>query len=147
MSVPVACRRLLRGADCSVSAVDLADLGAKKDYEEMQAKKWRLGTDEDALFLRSRLNVQAKFPEQNRAQAGPLTCTGYIAMRSLPDGSILGLLQKPVPRQILLLGLLVIPGAARGTRFLQFDKKSGAYHTSFNHQRSTKSPSQTQKCM
>ena len=54
---------------------------------------------------------------------------------------------ESVPRQVLLVGLLVIPGAATGTQVLQFDKKWGAYHTSFNHQRSTKSPSQTQKCM
>ena len=52
VSVPVACRRLLRGADCSActrwrsfrtpgcrSGVDLDDLGGKKDYEEMQAKR------------------------------------------------------------------------------------------------------------
>ena len=56
----------------------------------MLAKKWRLGTDEDALVLR--LNVQANFPEQRRAQAGPLG--GHIAMRSLPDWSISGLLRK-----------------------------------------------------
>ena len=72
------------------SDVDLDDLGAKKDYEEMLAKKWRLGTDEDALVLR--LNAQANFPEKRRAQAGPLT--GYRAMRSMPDGSILGPLRK-----------------------------------------------------
>ena len=47
---------------------------------------------------------------------------------------------ESVPWQILLLGLLVIPGPARETRVLQFDKKSRAYHTSFNHNRSTKSP-------
>ena len=45
---------------------------------------------------------------------------------------------ESVPRQILLLGLPVLPGAATGTQVLQFDKKSGAYHISFNHQRSTK---------
>ena len=56
----------------------------------MLAKKWRLGIDEDALVLR--LNVQANFPEQRRAQAGPLS--GHIAMRSLPDGSISDLLRK-----------------------------------------------------
>ena len=56
----------------------------------MLAKKWRLGADEDALVLR--LNVQANFTEQKRAQAGPLS--GHITMRSLPDGSILGLLRK-----------------------------------------------------
>ena len=54
------------------------------------AKKWRLGTDEDVLVLR--LNLQANFPEQRRAQAGPLS--GHIAMRSLPDGSFSGLLRK-----------------------------------------------------
>ena len=57
---------------------------------------------------------------------------------------------ESVPRQILLLGgLLVISGAARGTRVLQFDKRSGAYHTSFNHQRSIdKEPdSNAKKCM
>ena len=54
---------------------------------------------------------------------------------------------ESVPRETLLLRLLVIPGAARGTRVLRFDKRSGAYHTSFNHQRSTKSPTQTQKDM
>ena len=69
-----------------------------------------------------------------------------MKMYRLTGGSISGLLRS-VPRQVLLVGLLVIPGAATGTQVLQFDKKSGAYHTSFTHQRSTKSPSQTQKCM
>ena len=59
----------------------------------MLAKKGRLGTDEDALVLRlMSLNVQANFPEQRHAQAGPLS--GHIAMRRLPDGSISGLLRK-----------------------------------------------------
>ena len=56
----------------------------------MPAKKSRLGTDEDALVLG--LNLQANFPEQRRAQAGPLS--GHTAMRSLPDGSISGFLRK-----------------------------------------------------
>ena len=47
---------------------------------------------------------------------------------------------ESLPRQILLLGLPVISGAATGTHVLQFDKKPGALHTSFNHQRSTTSP-------
>ena len=50
---------------------------------------------------------------------------------------------ESTPWQVLLLRLPVIPGAATGTQVLQFDKQSAAYHTSFNHQRSTKSPSQT----
>ena len=82
-------RRSFRTPGCQ-SGVDLDDLGAKKDYKEMLAKKWRLGTDEDALVLG--LNVQANFPEQRRAQAGPLS--GHIAMRSLPVGSISGLFRK-----------------------------------------------------
>ena len=53
----------------------------------MSAKKWRLRTDDQALVFK--LNVQAKFPEQRRAQAGPLI--GYIATRSLADGPISGL--------------------------------------------------------
>ena len=64
--------------------------------------------------------MQANFPERRRGQAGPLT--GYIAMRSLPDGSI-SIFCESVPRQILSLGLLVIPEAAMGTQVLQFDKK------------------------
>ena len=151
--IPVTYRRLLRDADCSACAddrsgprladpcIDLANLGAKKDYEEVLAKMWRHSTDEDALVLR--LNVQANFPEQRRAQDGPLI--GYIAIYSLPDG-VMGLLRKHATGNPLL-GLLVIPGAARSTRVLQFDKRSGAYHTSFNHQRSTKSLAQAQKCM
>ena len=82
-------RRSFRTPSCR-SGVDLDDLGAKKDYEEMLTKKWRLGTDEDGLVLR--LSVQANFPEQRCAQVGPLT--GNIAMRNLPDGSISGLLRK-----------------------------------------------------
>ena len=56
----------------------------------MLAKKWILGADEHASVLR--LNVQANFPEQSRAQSGPLT--SYIAMRSLPDGLFSGLFRK-----------------------------------------------------
>ena len=63
-------RRSFRTPGCR-SGVDLDNLGAKKDYEEMLAKKWRLGTDEDALVLR--LNVQANFPEQRCAQDRPLS--------------------------------------------------------------------------
>ena len=76
----------------------------------------------------------------------PPLAAAFMYMYRLTGGSISGLLRR-VPRQVLLVGLLVLPGAATGTQVLQFDKKSGAYHTSFNHQRSTKSPSQTQKCM
>ena len=91
-----------RRLDCSASADDrsgprVADpasistiLKPRENYEEMLAKKGRLGTDEDALVLR--LNVQANFPERRRAQAGPLS--GHIAMRRLPDGSISGCLRK-----------------------------------------------------
>ena len=82
-------RRSFRTPDCR-SSVDLACLGAKKDYKEMLAKKGRLSTDEDALVLR--LNVQANFPEQRRAPAWPLT--DYRTFRSQPHGSISGPLRK-----------------------------------------------------
>ena len=55
---------------------------------------------------------------------------------------------ESVPRQILFLRLLVIPGAARGTRVLQFDKKNQERttlpSTTSDRQRA---PSQTQKCI
>ena len=82
-------------------------------------------------------------PDRSSASRGCMrscTCTG-LQVRQF------WVFCESVPRQILLLGLPVLPGAATGTQVLQFDKKSGAYHISFNHQRSTKSPSQTQKCM
>ena len=49
--------------------------------------------------------------------------------------------------QLLHSSLLFLFRAARVTTAQWFDKKSGAYHTSFNHEQSTKRPSQTQKCM
>ena len=59
-----------------------------------------------------------------------------------------GLLQKhATAKSFTRASDLVISGAASGTRVQQYDKNSGAYHTSFNHQRWTKSPSETQKCM
>ena len=63
-------QRSFRTPGCR-SGIDLDDLGAKKDYEEMLAKKWRLGTDEDALVVW--LNVEANFPEQRRV--GPSLAT------------------------------------------------------------------------
>ena len=79
-------QRSFRTQDCRSGV----DLGAKKFYKKMLAKKWRLDTNEDTLVRR--LNVQTNFQERRRAQAGSLT--GYIAMRSLPDGSISGHLRK-----------------------------------------------------
>ena len=135
-------RRSFRTPDCRYG-VDLDDLGATEDYENMLATKWRLGTDEDALVLR--LNVQAIFLEQKLAEAGPLT--GYIAMRSLPDGSISCLLRKRATANPFTRASCY-PWSSKGEHeYYNFTKKSGAYHTSFNHQRSTKSPSQTQKCV
>ena len=125
------------------SGIDLADLRAKKDYEGMLAKKWRLNTDENALVLR--LNVQANFPEQRRAQDRPLI--GYMAIRSLPDGSISGLLQKPAIANSFTRASCYSWSSKGHTSIAVSQKKSRAYSTSFNHQRSTKIPSQTQKCM
>ena len=112
-------RRSFRTPGCR-SGVDLDDLGDKKDYEEMLAKKVKAWHRRRPVPLVFRLNVQANFPEQRHAQAGPLA--GYIAMCSLPDGSISGLCES-VPRRIFLLGLLVISGAATGTQVLHFAKK------------------------
>ena len=123
------------------SGVDLDDLGAKKDYEEMLAKTWRLGTDEDALRWSSDWTRRPTFQSKDVRRLGSGQPCAVCQMDQFQ------VFCESLPRQILLLGLPVIPGASTGTRVLQFHKNSEAYHTSFNHQRSTKSPSQTQKCM
>ena len=134
----------LRTPECW-SGADLDDLGAKieKDYEDILAKNWRLGTDENAFFLR--LNVRANIPEQRRVQAGPLT--GYIAMCSLPDWSIFMSFAKACHGKSLNSGFLLFLERQGEHEYYNLTKKSGAYHTSLNHQRSTKSSSQTQKCL
>ena len=97
------------------------------------------------LASEARLLLSQVVDRVGRFKVPPPLAAAFMYMYRLTGGSISGLLRS-VPRQILLLGLPVLSGAATG-RQLQFDKKSGAYHTSFNHQRSTKGPSQTQKCM
>ena len=121
-------RRSFRTPGCR-SGINLHDLAAKKDCEEMLANKWRLGTDEDTLVLR--LNVQANFPEQRRAQAGPLT--GYIAMRSPADWSISGLLQKRATANPFTRASCYSWSSKGNTSATVWQKKSGAYHTAFNH--------------
>ena len=98
------------------------------------------------LASEARLLLSQVVDRVGRIEAPPPLAAAFMYMYRLTGGQF-RVFCESVPRQILFLGLLVFPGAARETRVLQFDKKSGAYHTSFNHQRSTKSPSQTQKCM
>ena len=115
--LPVACRRLLRGGrllglrrpsfrtPACPSGVDLADLGAKIDYEQVLAKSEGSCTDEDALVLR--LNAEANFPEQRSAKAGPLII--FIAiLGQFRVFWVFRVFCESVPRQILLLGLYVI---------------------------------------
>ena len=124
--------------ECRYS-IGLAALGAKKDYKEMLAKKWRLSTHEDALVLR--LNVQANIPKQNREQAGPLTHSHpqpakWVNFRSFA---------KACHGKFFYSGFLLFLEQQGVHEYYSFTKKSGAYHTSFNHQRSIKSPSQKEK--
>ena len=65
--------------------------------------------------------MQANFPEQKRAQAGPLTC--YEAIRSLPDGSTVGLLRKHATANPFTRASCYSL-SSKGTRVLQFDKKT-----------------------
>ena len=99
--VTVACRRLLRSANCSACADDRSrprvadpgvDLGAKKDYEGVPAKKlkaWHrrrhVGPQTERASTLSRAKTCAGWAPH---------CPGYIAMRSLPYGLISGLLRK-----------------------------------------------------
>ena len=66
------------------------------------------------------MNVQANFPEQRRAQAGPLT--GYIAMRSLPDGSISGLLRKACHGKSFYSGFLLFLEQQRAHKYYNLTK-------------------------
>ena len=101
------------------------------------------------LASEARLLLTQVVDRVGRIEAPPPLLAAFIDHVHVPaGGSISGLLRKrATANPFNLLGLLVIPGATTGTQVLQFDKKSGAYHIFFNHQRSTKSPSQTQKCM
>ena len=65
---------------------------SQEDYAEMLAKKVKAWHRRRHVGPEIRLNVQGNFPEQRRAQAGPLA--GHIAMHSLPYGSISVLLRK-----------------------------------------------------
>ena len=91
---------------------------------ETGTQKWRLGTDEDASVLW--LNVQANFPEQRRAAAGPLT--GYIAIRSLLDGSISCLLRKRATANPFTRGFLL---------FLEQQGEHDYYSLTKNQERTT----------
>ena len=111
-------RRSFRTRGCR-SGVDLDDLGAKKDYEEMLAKKWRLCTDEEALVLQTQRAGQL-----SRAK----TCAGWApqwphshaqSARCINFGSF----AKACHGKSFYSGFLFFPGAATGTQVLQFDKK------------------------
>ena len=72
--------------------------------------------------------MQANFPEERRAQAGPHHWLHSHAQ--LARWINLGSFAKACHGKSFLLGLPVIPGASTGTQVQQFDKKSQAYHTS-----------------
>ena len=152
--VPVACCRLVRGAHCSACTDNrsghrvadpatistISEPRSRKTAKRCSLKKWRLGTDEDALHW----TCKPTFLSKDVRRLGPSLATSPCAACQMDQFWVFC---ESVPRQIFLLGLPVIHGAATGTQVLQFDRKSGAHHTSFNHQPSTNSPSQIQKCM
>ena len=154
MPVPVACRRLLRGADCSACTddrsgprclygVDLDDLGAKKDYKEMLAKKVK------AWHRWRRVGSQ---PERASQLSRAKTCVGRAPhwLHSHAQSAIwinFGSFAKACHGNSFYSGFLLFLEHQGEHKYYSLTKKSGAYNTSFNHQRSTKSPSETQNCM
>ena len=135
-------RRSFRTPGCR-SGVDLDDLGAKKDYEEMLAKKVK------AWHRRRRVGPQTERASRlSRAK----TCAGWaphwLHSHAQPARWInFGSFAKACHGKSFYLGFLLFLEQQRAHKYNSLTKKSGAYHTSFNHQRSTKSPSQMQKCM
>ena len=106
-------RRSFRTPGCR-SGVDLDNLGAKKDYEEMLAKK-------SEGLAQTKTRWSSDLSQLSRAK----TCAGWaphwLQSHAQPARWInFGSFCESVPQQILLLRLPVIPGAATGT---QLDKK------------------------
>ena len=82
--------------------------------------------------------------EQTRTQAGPLT--GYSHAQPAKWISF-GSFAKACHGKSFYSGFLLFLEKQGKHKYYSLTKKSGVYHTSLDHQRSTKSPSQTQKCM
>ena len=151
--VSVVCRGLLRGADCSACADDhsgpwIADPASISTISEpRKTTKICLLKSEGLAQTKTRWSsvwtCKPTFQSKDVCNLGPSLAAQPCAACQMDQFRVF--FCKSMPRRILLLGLLVIPEAARGTRVLQFDKKSGANHTSFNHQRSTKSPESNAK--
>ena len=64
---------------------------------------------------------------------------------TIAGGSISGLLRKRATANFFYSAFLLFLEQQGTHEYYSLTKKSGAYHTFFNHQRSTKSPSQTEK--
>ena len=138
--VLVACRRLLRGDDCSASADDRSGPGVAAPASISMISESRKTTkrcqlkSEGFVQTKTRWSSDSKcrppFQSKDVRRLGPSVATWPCAVCQMDQFRVFC---ESVPRQILLLGLPVLPGAATGTQVLQFDKKSEAYHIFFNH--------------
>ena len=121
---------------------------AKKNYEEMLAKKRRFSTDEDAIrVLRLKpvlVKVQANSPEQKRAQAGPLSSDK--AIRSLPEGSFSGLFRRRATANPFTRASCY-SWSSKGHTILTFDRKIRSIPHFLQPPAIDKEPESNPKCM
>ena len=145
-SVPAACRRLLRGADCSTCTDDrsgprVADPASISTMSEPISE----GLAQTKTRWSSDWTCKPTFQSKD-VRAGPLT--GYITMHSLPDGLISGLLRKRATANPFNRASCYSWSSNEHTNTTVWQKnQERTTLPSTMHQRSTKSTSQTQKCM
>ena len=130
--VPIACCCccLLRGADCSACADDrsgprVADPASISTISEPRktTKRCQLkseGLAQTTTRWSSDWTCKPTLQSKDVRRLGPSLATWPYAACQMDQFQVF---RESVPRQILLLALLVIPGAATGTQVLQFDKK------------------------
>ena len=80
-------------------------------------------------------------------EAPPPLAAAVMYSLTIAGESISGLLRTRATANPFTRGFLLFLEQQGAHEYYSLTKKSGAYPTSFNHQRSTKSLSQTQKCM
>ena len=154
--VPVACRRLLRGAECSASADDRSGSRVADPASISTILKPRMTTKR--CLLKSEGWAQTKTRWSSYWTCRPTfqskTCAGWApqwphshaqSARWINFGSF----AKACHGKSVYPGFLFFLEQQWAHKYYSLTKNQErrAYHISFNHQRSTKSPSQTQKCM
>ena len=115
--------------------------------ERVLLPSWQLMWASRRLASEARLILSQVVDKAGRIEALlPLAAAVKYGL-TIAGESISGLLRKRATANPFTRASCYSWNSRGHTGTTVWQKKSGAYHTSFNHQRSTKSPSQTQNCM